>query len=307
MRRKSGVWAALLFLLTALPFLPMPAQAWGEDGHAIVCALASQQLSEDARQEVDRLVEADGEFGRFEDACSWADRPRKRPSEHYVNYDRSVVAVDALTEPKSDPNVITAIVEDAERLADRELSDEERAEALFFLGHWVGDIHQPLHVSFKDDRGGNSVDKAGRCSARNLHAVWDSCIVIREIMGIGPSEWRLEGVRQRARDEAVRRLAKVIPAYPREHDRQRLLSAPWVWAGESYAVATHPRTGYCVRLVPWGLCRYGFLNPTYEEDEAQRTISMDEAYTVRMKPVVEERLLAASVRLTELIETVLAN
>ena len=38
--------------------------------------------------------------------------------------------------------------------------------------HWVGDIHQPLHVSFEDDRGGNNIQVNGQCSG-NLHATWD--------------------------------------------------------------------------------------------------------------------------------------
>jgi S1/P1 Nuclease len=40
------------------------------------------------------------------------------------------------------------------------------------VGHWVGDIHQPLHVSFVDDRGGNNIRVSGQC-AGNLHATWD--------------------------------------------------------------------------------------------------------------------------------------
>jgi hypothetical protein len=48
--------------------------------------------------------------------------------------------------------------------------------ALKSLGHWVGDIHQPLHVSFLDDRGGNTIRTSGQCPG-NLHAVWDNCLV----------------------------------------------------------------------------------------------------------------------------------
>jgi hypothetical protein len=44
----------------------------------------------------------------------------------------------------------------------------------------VGDVHQPLHVSFKDDRGGNAIDEQGPC-ADNLHAVWDTCLIERTL------------------------------------------------------------------------------------------------------------------------------
>jgi hypothetical protein len=51
---------------------------------------------------------------------------------------------------------------------------------LKFLGHWVGEIHQPLHVSFEDDRGGNGILVTGICGT-NLHAAWDTCLVLTEV------------------------------------------------------------------------------------------------------------------------------
>ncbi len=59
-----------------------------------------------------------------------------------------------------------------------EVNDQLRL--LKSLGHWVGDVHQPLHVSFDDDRGGNFVAITGPCRA-NLHAVWDNCIIEKKI------------------------------------------------------------------------------------------------------------------------------
>lgn len=63
-------------------------------------------------------------------------------------------------------------------------------EALEFLGHWVGDIHPPLHVSFEDDRGGNRVAAQGT-SCENLHAVWDRCLV-QERLGMDPLSFARE-------------------------------------------------------------------------------------------------------------------
>ena len=59
----------------------------------------------------------------------------------------------------------------------------EQLESLKYLGHWVGDIHQPLHVSFEDDRGGNDVGVSGTLCRWNLHAVWDSCIIEQGLPG----------------------------------------------------------------------------------------------------------------------------
>jgi hypothetical protein len=68
-------------------------------------------------------------------------------------------------------------------LASSGASEEERLEALKYLGHWVGDVHQPLHVSFEDDRGGNEVGISGGLCNWNLHAVWDRCIIEQGLPG----------------------------------------------------------------------------------------------------------------------------
>jgi S1/P1 Nuclease len=67
-------------------------------------------------------------------------------------------------------------------------SDQDQLDALKFLGHWVGDVHQPLHVSFEDDRGGNGVKVSGVLCGGKLHGVWDSCTRTRRPFGIG---WRI--------------------------------------------------------------------------------------------------------------------
>jgi S1/P1 Nuclease len=65
-------------------------------------------------------------------------------------------------------------------LSSNRVDDEAKLEALKFLGHWVGDVHQPLHVSFEDDRGGNNITAVGECQG-NLHAAWDSCLVLKAV------------------------------------------------------------------------------------------------------------------------------
>ncbi len=79
------------------------------------------------------------------------------------------------------PCVVTAIAKDFAVLSSGTATDGDKATSLKFLGHWVGDVHQPLHVSFTDDRGGNEINVTGDCRG-NLHAAWDSCLV-KEAVG----------------------------------------------------------------------------------------------------------------------------
>lgn len=160
-----------------------PALAYGRDGHRIVCDLAYRYLSDEARTEVDRLIALDPEFENFRDACSWADavratiHPETAPW-HYINQRRDDPHIDA-EDCAEDGCITSAISLHAGIFLDRARSDGERLEALKFLAHWMGDIHQPLHVSIEGDRGGNDIEVLWRGERHtNLHRVWDSEIIL---------------------------------------------------------------------------------------------------------------------------------
>ncbi|SDM34472.1 S1/P1 nuclease [Maricaulis salignorans] len=169
--------------LAAAALSVSPAAAYGPDGHRIVCDLAYRYLSDEARTEVDRLVTLDPEFGHFRDICSWADEVRGTTHEftrtwHYINQDRNDPQVDA-EDCAEDGCITEAISLHAGVFLDRARSDDERLEALKFLAHWLGDIHQPMHVSIEGDRGGNDIDVLWRGERHtNLHRVWDSEIIL---------------------------------------------------------------------------------------------------------------------------------
>jgi len=155
------------------------AHPWGDAGHTIVCEIAFQELEPPVKEQVKRLMRRDPEFRTFAASCVWPDRPpaRRRP-EHFVNFPRTTTAI--LTEvcPLAPKCLFTAIEEEKKVLSDRHATRKQRLEALKYLGHWVGDIHQPLHISFEDDRGGNNIRESGPCTDK-LHAVWDTCLIAR--------------------------------------------------------------------------------------------------------------------------------
>ena len=176
---RVGAAAALLAGLVSVS----PAHAYGRDGHRIVCDLAYRYLSDEARTEIDRLVALDPEFSAFREICSWADEVRGSTHRHtapwhYINQDRNDPQVDA--EDCAEGGCITSAIDlHAGIFADRSRSDADRLEALKFLAHWMGDIHQPLHVSIEGDRGGNDINVLWRGERRtNLHRVWDSEIIL---------------------------------------------------------------------------------------------------------------------------------
>ena len=196
LRSKSAVRLAIILCF----FLLMnQSLAWGPGGHMIVAQIAHGRLNARAKAEVDRLIAlsippnsiTDNSLD-FVNASHWPDdlRPVKSFAdtlpEHFVDFPFSPDDTELPDLPDAD-NVITALKKNVEILKS-DASDEKRAQALRFIIHFVGDIHQPLHCAtrvteqFPDgDRGGNSfmvrlVGAGGKVKKVKLHSYWDGGI-----------------------------------------------------------------------------------------------------------------------------------
>ena len=171
-----------------------PSRAWWATGHKTVCQIAWQELAPATRAALEELLGS--EEGSFPEACVWADEiknaqnyRRTRPH-HYINFppDAAAINLDRDCPPKTGC-VVRAIGCNAAALRDREFSRDERIEALKFLGHFVGDVHQPLHAGYERDRGGNDIQVEFFGSRTDLHKVWDGEMLANELERNGKS-WR---------------------------------------------------------------------------------------------------------------------
>ena len=150
------------------------ARAFGPDGHRIAGLVAEAYLCAAASVEIGRLGQGDdlAELGL------WADRIRTLPpwensgSWHYLNIADDESLNDYQSPPEGD--VLWAITHFHSRLGDESLSAARRAEALKFLVHFVVDLHQPLHVGRRVDRGGTSTDVYLGEERLSLHRFWDT-------------------------------------------------------------------------------------------------------------------------------------
>ena len=159
--------------LLAMTSFSHPAQAWSRYGHEVTGHLAAAQLDPEAAELVARVL---GERSLAE-VAAWADevRPQRRASGpwHYLNAPRGVLQPsDADLNPRQG-TVASAVVDHAAKVADPSLSAQQRREALKFLVHFVGDLHNPLHVAYGDDRGGNDFGVRYGGQTLNLHRYWD--------------------------------------------------------------------------------------------------------------------------------------
>jgi hypothetical protein len=282
---RSAPIAGIAIILLALSSNSV--LAWGETAHRIICEIAFKELNSQARAEVKRLIRLDPVFFTFSGSCIWPDHPRKRSREHFVNLPRSATQLENDSCPLVDKCVVMAIEVDLQIVADAGATDASKLDALKFLGHWVGDIHQPLHVSFRDDRGGNSIKVSGPCS-RNLHAVWDSCIIETKL------------------GTDIRNIATDLRGAVTPADRVQWNSTgPKTWANESFRITISKATGYCVKKDD--ACWYATDNNKLDRNEEKRMLVVDDAYIERQLPTIKERLTQAGVRLGHLLNHALGS
>jgi nuclease S1 len=172
-------------LLFAVGVQPFAAHAWGGQGHRLVGALAEKDLNRDARREVARLLRGEPD-PTLAGVADWADELRENDPNlgrlsarwHYVNMAEDGCAYRQAQQCPNGDCVIEAIRSQAALLADRRQPDAVRRQALKFLVHFVGDVHQPLHTGYARDRGGNTYQLQVDGQGSNLHRVWDGDIVV---------------------------------------------------------------------------------------------------------------------------------
>jgi hypothetical protein len=268
-------------LIILLAFLPSTAFGLGYDGHRIVCQIAFDELTPVAKTEVNRLLALDPDFDNFAESCLFAEVPnRLRWLDHQINLPRSTQAITTADCPLAESCVIPAVQSDFRVLQDAESTDDEKLLAMKLLGHWVGDIHQPLHVSFQDDKGGNSNNV--NIPDANLHGVWDY-VIISHNLGADYLKIATE-LRESIADE--QRIAW-------KHD------SPIEWANESFQITIAPSVNYCVQKQ--GACWYTSDNMMLDKGEPRRDITITDDYLEMHAAIVSQRLQQAAIRLAALL------
>ena len=163
--------------------LVAPVQAWGPLGHSVVAELAQRHLSPVAEAEVERLL-APEHTKSLADIANWADQIQNDPAQdalwkqtrplHYIDFPGGDCNYTPPRDCKDDRCVVAGLQHYVAVLGDPSQPDAARLDALKFVVHFVGDIHQPLHAGSRDDKGGNTYQVQFEGKGSNLHKVWDS-------------------------------------------------------------------------------------------------------------------------------------
>lgn len=262
---------ALLVLLVAPPSdlgPTVPMGRWWEQGHHAVAALAWNRLGPAARAKARDLLAGDD----FIQVSTWADsiRPFRRESGpwHYVNVPIWAPRYDPDTHCPGGDCVIGAIEKFRKVLADESASAHDRGEALRFVIHFVGDLHQPLHAGDRSDRGGNDTKVYRNGRETNLHAIWDGAVV--EMLATNQAG-------------LIARLQASMATVPPETLAAWSQDPVMVWAEEGRNISRD----HAYRLPSDG--------------------TIDTEYLIAKREVVETALLKAGVRLAAVLETALSR
>ena len=276
-----------LMALLACSLASRPALAWGDFGHRTIASIAEANLSPKAKARMNALFRAEKQLAtpdcplrNIGDASVWADCIRRDDLRwgytapwHYVNID--ICKPFDLKANCPNGNCVGAQVTRNEALlADRKLPAHARLEALAWLAHTMGDMHQPMHAGDRGDLGGNRVSAAyGIVEGRmNLHRLWDGPIAERAITQGAPM------VRRYSADERSPYLAGSVEDWARE---------AWSISRDTvYPTAQHgPACG-----------------PALARDERARH---DDADIEALVPVVRTQVLRAGLRLAVALERAL--
>ena len=170
-----------LFLLIAALFFGNPAMEetvfWGQNGHRATGKIAENHLNKRAKKRIDKLLKGQSLalVSTYADEIKSDSAYRKYYSWHYVNMDLEESYADATKNPKGD--IVTGINKCIEVLKDNNSSEEDKSFHLKMLVHFVGDLHQPMHIGQKEDKGGNAIQVEWFGKGTNLHAVWDTKMI----------------------------------------------------------------------------------------------------------------------------------
>ncbi|MBQ4805715.1 S1/P1 nuclease [Aquimarina sp. MMG015] len=147
---------------------------WGKTGHRVTGEIADSHLTEKAKRNIANILKGKGLafVSIYADEIKSDDRYRGYSPWHYVNF--SFDKKYGEETPSKHGDLVQGIQKCVEVLKSEDSSEEDKEFYLKMLVHFIGDLHQPLHVGRGEDKGGNDIQVRWFRDGSNLHRVWDS-------------------------------------------------------------------------------------------------------------------------------------
>lgn len=266
---------------------------WGREGHYATCKIAEGYLTEDALAAIKELL-PDSAEGDLASVCSWPDEIRFHyrwsSALHFIdtpdfrcNYEYCRDCHDSAG--RKDRCVTGAIFNYTSQLTSAYQNSNSKSnynltEALMFLAHFIGDVHQPLHVGFTGDLGGNRITVHWYHRKTNLHHVWDTMIIESALKTFYDSD-----------------LATMILAIQNNITEGWSNQLPlWEYCQNNRPVCPNPYASESVSLA----CKFAYKNAT-------PGTTLEDEYFLSRLPIVEKRLAQGGIRLAATLNRIFAS
>jgi len=309
----------MLVCTSLLALAPWRLWAWGCEGHQAMAVIAETRMTSHAREQALALLRArpiDPSLRRFcavpgldlmEDAATWADDLRNvRPETggwHYIDIPLGARRSALREACPASGCILSALTAQMGLLRNPAADPETRAEALRFVIHLVGDLHQPLHCVTNNDMGGNCVpveffgnppvlrNPQYESYAPNLHGIWDYGLIQRA-KGTLPIDLWAEA------------LARQFHGRMPEWEEQGVHVEDWIW--ESHELAASVVYSRLPVAVP--VERPATKHSCADGHASLRLLNLHElvaqAYADAVTPVINEQIAKAGVRLAMILNQV---
>jgi len=273
---------------------------WGVSGPEITARIGQNFLNSSALQHIDMLLA--NVSGNMYEVASWADEILDDPQWawsgplHYINcpswqcaYYPTLDCGDIVSGRENGMCVSAAVTNYSNQLNNQTAVPYNSLEiAVRFVIHFHGDIHQPLHVGFGPDEGGNTIFGNFFDSPLKLHQVWDTGIIQTRISndfgGSLPSYVsyivsQIQGPwAQMAEDWATCNSTNADGSQP--------LTCPNEWANESAYLS----------------CKYAYTDQN--GDKIQNNFVLGNGYYQYTKDIVDQQLAKGGVRLASTLNKI---
>ncbi len=175
--KTAKIGLVLSILLMSFSLVKADNINWGKTGHRTIGKIATKYLKSKTKRKIAELLDGQSlaEVANFADNIKSDKRYGKFYTWHYVNMPFDVDYQHSVKNPKGD--LVTGIAKCKTVILDKNSSKADKAFYLKLLVHFIGDMHQPLHVGRKEDKGGNMIQIQWFGRGTNLHAVWDAKMI----------------------------------------------------------------------------------------------------------------------------------
>ena len=171
------LFISLIISLLFIHIIAASGPYWGSTGHRTIGEIAEKHLTKKAKKQIDILLQGQGLaiVSTFGDDIKSDKKYDKYYTWHFVNFPFDTKYEDSQKDKKGD--IVMGIEYCIDILKNPNASEEDKVFYLKFLVHLIGDLHQPLHVGRKEDKGGNDIKVLWHYKKSNLHRVWDSDMI----------------------------------------------------------------------------------------------------------------------------------